>query len=214
MTRLGLLVLWLGGCGMRPFESETTSKTDGGGLTYLGDSDADTDADSDADADADADCPDDGIYYSGYYGEAEVQPTRRLDGFEWAYFIGFDGAASCIVASDTRAVSPRTDCAACEWAFDVSIEGSHYATDADLAGTDLEGALHCDWLGVDDPSLYDGTFGYGYQPDYYISGYGDYEVLQYYFEGYGWYAVALASFDGSTFAYDWPANYYYYYACD
>ena len=35
---------------------------------------------------------------------------------------------------------------------------------------------------------------------------------QYYFADYGaWYAVAYADQDGTTFTYDWPAAYYYYY---
>jgi hypothetical protein len=67
----------------------------------------------------------------------------------------------------------------------------------------------------DDPYGYcasDGyTRGWGLISDYYIDGYGYYDVIAYYFSGYGWYPLSIASWDGDVLEYYAFTMYNYYY---
>ncbi|MCK6505784.1 hypothetical protein L6R53_20725 [Myxococcota bacterium] len=123
------------------------------------------------------------------------------DGTEDSYFVGLGSSLNCAVKSRVVSTRALSTCGDCDWAFEVETSDSV-----------LGPAVGCDLIGVDDAGAWDGaTFRYGYQSDY-RGYYGDLVgVLQYYFSGYGWYAVAYADFVGTTFSYDWPAGYYYYY---
>ncbi len=145
---------------------------------------------------------DTGVFSGGYRGEAtiDLDEDDGLDGYEEAYFFGRGDAVECTVLSQMTGITQRDDCDDCDWAFDIEFHDSEFSEE-----------LGCDLIGVTDVSLFDAEYSYGYQSEYYVAGYGTYEVLQFYFSGFGWYPVALAEFDGTTFTYDWPFSYYYYY---
>ena len=145
------------------------------------DSDSDTDADSDTDSDADADTAS-----FGYMGEATVSPGSDYTGYE-SFYAAREGAPVCLYTWDANDTSSLT-CDDCDWAFTVEMTPKEYevndhpgcAAEADLAAT--------------------ASYDYGYGT--YEYGGNEYNVLKYQYGG-TWYDVALATFDGSTFAYDW-----------
>jgi hypothetical protein len=174
------LVAALVGCG----EKDVVDTDSGwGDADTDADSDSDTDADSDTDSDADADTA-----LFGYAGEATVSPGSDYAGVEifYAYNAALGGELCAYqwAANDTATLS----CDDCDWAFTVEMTPDTYTTnnhagcapEADLATT----------------ASYD--YGYGV----YEYGGSEYSVLKYQYGG-TWYDVALATFDGSTFTYDW-----------
>ena len=145
---------------------------------------------------------DTGVMVAGYAGQASVTPMTAYDGFEDSYYTGFGPEVDCAITSTLTSSAALTDCSQCDWAFAVDSSDSY-----------LSATTGCDLIGIDTSvaGKYDGnSYNYGYQSDYYVSGYGTYGVLNYYFGGYGWYAVTAADFTGGTFTYDWVSGYYYY----
>jgi hypothetical protein len=90
---------------------------------------------------------------------------------------------------------PRTDCAVCDWAYDLSIANAAVILDE-------EGACLAA-LGVDASTVgsWDGTVrSYGYNPDYF----GHAEVLMFY-EDSAWGAGTYVQYDAESgeLAYEW-----------
>ena len=154
------------------------------------DADSDTDADSDADSDADTDIT---VMY-GWKGEADVSPSTSYSGWEQFYITDVStGENYCVHEWDFDNTAVLTDCADCDWAFEVT------GTNGAIAEGD------CAQSGA--PESTAGPYNYGYgQIDYNGNAY---DVL-FYGAGGSWGYVALASFDGSTFVYDWLYGYAYY----
>ena len=85
------------------------------------DADADTDTDADADADTDTDTGDPhGVGLTGHKGEVVVDPLSWLGVESW-YFTADKGMGDdlCLVTWDSTSTAVRSDCAQCDWAFDV-----------------------------------------------------------------------------------------------
>lgn len=169
------------------------------------DADTDSDADSDTDSDADTDTGwDSGSWESSfgysYRGQAKVEPGDGYDGYEEVAVYNTNGQDVCVWKYELTAKQQngdvRTDCASCDWAFDVTAGDTQKTLDTqcaaegiDLTEYDADGAV----------------YSYGYDSD---SSYG--EVLMY-FSGGSWVPVAGATYSGTDFAYDWPSYYYYGY---
>jgi len=163
------------------------------------DSDADSDTDADADADADSDADADGVGLYGWSGAATV--ANAYEGYEDTYFIGDYGMGDdvCRIRYDMNSSgAPRTDCAECDWAFDV-----------DTSNSVVQSGDGCDDMGFSPPDFDGYTYSYGYAPTYQYGSYTMNDLLMY---GYGssWYAVAYATWSSPDFSYDWPSSYYYY----
>ena len=145
------------------------------------DSDSDTDADSDTDSDADADTA-----TFGYVGEATVSPGSDYTGYE-AFYAAREGAPVCLYTWDANDTAVL-DCADCTWAFTVEMTPGSYDVN--------------DHPGCSDEADLAQTASYDYGHGLYAYGGNDYDVLKYQYGG-TWYDVAFASWDGSTFQYDW-----------
>ncbi len=74
----------------------------------------------------------------------------------------------CRIGWDSVGVTPAIDCPSCEWEFDVV---STNPTDASVTGDCLG------YLGLDATTVGDKTQGWGWDPDYYFAGYGNYETI-------------------------------------
>ena len=163
-------------------DSDSDSDTD---ADSDADADADTDADSDADTDADTDADVDTAHY-GYRGSAAVVPDSDFTGFE-EFYVYEQGADQCLyrwTATDNSALSTCTDC---EWAFDVAMT------------FDTSTLTHSD-CPDESTADYDTSYEYGYVV--YTNNGVDYDQLYYGYNG-SWSYVAPATWDGTTFTWDW-----------
>lgn len=169
------------------------------------DADTDTDADTDQDPDTDTDVPDTdtdtgaagGLAALIRVGTAVVEEGVSYAGTEDLTFNAEDGYGStvCLVSTTLASVAVRTDCATCDWAFDLVTSGSTVVTEVDGACLPL--------LGVDAATVgqLDGEErSYGFNPDFFAHS----PVLMVY-DGTAWVAAEYADYDPVTgaLAYDW-----------
>ncbi len=208
MTRsflLGLLAAAIG-CG-----GDADTVADGPQGDADADADTDSDADSDADADADTDTDSDADTDTGTPGNigllsrvGNATVTNIYAGHEDLVF--YDGAEGggdllCHIGYELVAVSPRSDCTNCVWAFDLRISNATMVIDNGpcLAVTGVDAG---------NVSSLDGqTIAYGYDPDYV----GHSQILMF-DDGSGWAPGSYSTFDDGTsvLTYDWVDGTYAY----
>jgi hypothetical protein len=162
---------------------------------YVGEADTDTDVDTDTDTDTDT------VGRTGLAGRlgSGTMDGAAYQGTEDLYLIAEDGEGEdvCRVRYSLASNGPaRTDCVACDWAFDLLV------SDAQLVAENAVGCAAS--LGLDAAAvvaLNGTTRSYGYQEEY--VGHADVLMVD---NGEGvWGAVSHATFDSTTgaFGYDW-----------
>lgn len=132
----------------------------------------------------------------GRVGEADVS-TRAYSGWEEMYLIGDsgDGDDVCRIRVTFGSSSARTDCALCDWAFDLEVTEASIVSEAD------PGCLAT--LGYDSSTvggLVGTTVSYGYIAEYY----GHTQMLVSW-DGTDWVPTSFCAYDMATgtFTYDW-----------
>jgi hypothetical protein len=135
-------------------------------------------------------------------GAATVVPGTSYTGkSEWTFTGYYTGTDLCTMELDVTSTSPRTDCVGCEFAFDVD-----FANGSELSGD-------CAALGLDTTGATVYTYGYGYDAEYDYNGSPVPTLMYYstyYYEWLGNYGYATATFDGTSFEYEWLVGYDYY----
>jgi hypothetical protein len=146
---------------------------------------------------------------AGWSGLADVVQGVSLEGEGDLYYEHMmSGADYCRVAHDLQSVRVRSDCADCDWAFEV-----------ELTNTETPDGPGCvDALGASfDPSSMDGsTLSIGFAATWTYGRTTFYDVGFYYFEFYSeWIASSYAHWWPSSategeFEYDFPFAWYYF----
>lgn len=132
----------------------------------------------------------------GRLGEASVS-TRSYDGWEEMYLIADsgDGDDVCRIRMTYGESTARTDCALCDWAFDLTVVDASIVADTDpgcLATLGYDSSTVGDLVGT--------TVSYGYIAEYY----GHTQMLVSW-NGSEWVPTSFCAFDQKTgtFTYDW-----------
>ncbi|MEQ1501007.1 MAG: hypothetical protein ABMB14_02200 [Myxococcota bacterium] len=193
-------LLWLAACSGEAPPVDTATDT---GTTDPGDTDTGTVEDPDTDTGTVVTTPDRlGVLHR--LGAASVSTEAGYDGTETIELRdgqNGDGAVVCSATVRIRSTAERTDCAGCDWAYDV-------VTSESVITIDEGGCLPV--LGVTAASAgeLDGVvIGYGYDSDYF----GHSSVLETDRSG-AWAASSNAIWDEATsaFTYDWTDGTYAY----
>lgn len=136
----------------------------------------------------------------GKIGSAMVTDAG-FEGTEDLYFIADYGQGEdiCRIRYTLTTIGPRTDCAECEWAYDLLLSGPELIAEMEpgcLATVGVEGSD----VGVLDNQV----VSYGYNPDYF----GHISVLFVLQDGV-WGPVDHGAWDQNkgTFVYDWQSGY-------
>jgi hypothetical protein len=122
----------------------------------------------------------------GYRGSAAVVSGSDFTGYEELY-VYEQGADQCVYKWTATDNSVLSDCSDCEWAFNVQMTFDS----STLTHSDCPAEEYVD---------YDADYNYGYVT--YTNNGVDYHQLYY---GYsdGWSYASPATWDGSTFTWDW-----------
>jgi len=195
-----LASLLLAACGDKG--SDDSGSSDGGGTTDGG-SDGGTDGgggDTATDGGSDGGGSDGGMGEQVKVGSG-VQADGAYNGTETLTFITDKGKGDlvCQVHYDLSSTAPRTDCADCDWAYDLVV--SNVVVDTDDA---------CAAIGYDKAGLaaLDGSSrAYGFTPDYF----GHAPALLFESDG-TWGPATFATYDETTgaFGYEWHVGYFPY----
>ncbi len=185
--------------------TDTDTDTDVADTDTDTDADTDTDTDTDADTDSDTDTDTDTDVTSGEglltgQGFATVTATAYA-GTETVEILADSGYGDpvCVIEYDLVSTAVRTDCAQCEWAFDLEIAN---------AAVTLDDGRCLAALGVDATTVgsWNGTVKtYGFVPEYF--GHPDVLVQT---TGGPWSAWAYASWDEAAgdLGYLWDGSLY------
>jgi hypothetical protein len=127
---------------------------------------------------------------------ADVVPGTSYDGNRFEiYYSAFNGLDLCVIEweATSTGLGSLPPCAGCDFAFDVTYQN---AIDSSSAGD-------CNYFFALDPTTLPAfNDGYGYNPNYYIPGYGYYPVAMFYYDN----GMGSAYWTWSTTGVDYTAG--------